>query len=484
LQLLFIYGPLLAAPPGRGELERELERETFCHPVTGEPITFGFSTLERWYYQARREERDPVGILRRRIRSDSGLSPSLSPAFKVALLEQYRAHLSWSYKLHVDNLVVRVEEEPGLGPMPSYTSVGRYMKAHGLFPRPRKRARATEGTRKAEERLFAREVRSFEAEYGNGLWHLDFHAGSRPVLTEAGAWVTPHCLAIIDDCSRLCCHMQWYLEETAEVLVHGLCQAFQKRALPRALMTDNGSAMIADETEQGLLDLSVLHELTLPYSPYQNGKQEVFWASVEGRLLSMLEGVRELTLPLLNEASQAWVELEYNKKLHSEIGSSPLDRYLDTPHVGRESPGSETLRRAFRSRVVRKQRRSDGTISLEARRFEIPGRYRHLERIWVRYARWDLSRIDLVDDKTGVLLAPIYPLDKKKNADGLRRRLPALLAEEKDLSPADPSAPEMAPLLRKLLAEYAATGLPPAYIPHLQPPRAPEDSHDQEDESL
>ncbi len=51
-----------------------------------------------------------------------------------------------------------------------------------------------------------------------------------------------------------------------------------KRGLPRALMTDNGAAMLAEETRQGLSRLAIVHETTLPYSPYQNGKQEVFWA--------------------------------------------------------------------------------------------------------------------------------------------------------------------------------------------------------------
>ena len=38
----------------------------------------------------------------------------------------------------------------------------------------------------------------------------------------------------------------------------------------------------------------------------------------------------------------------------------------------------------------------------------------------VRYARWDLGRIDLVDEHSGIILAPIYPLDKTANADGRR----------------------------------------------------------------
>ena len=35
----------------------------------------------------------------------------------------------------------------------------------------------------------------------------------------------------------------------------------------------------------------------------QNGKQEAFWGQVEGRLLPMLEGVADLTLDQLNDAS-------------------------------------------------------------------------------------------------------------------------------------------------------------------------------------
>ena len=116
------------------------------------------------------------------------------------------------------------------------------------------------------------------------------------MLTAGGQWLRPIALGILDDHSRLCCHVQWYLSETAEDLVHGLSQAIQKRGLPRALLTDNGSAMVAEEVTEGLLRLGIVHERTLPYSPYQNGKQEAFWGTLEGRLMKMLDGVAELTL--------------------------------------------------------------------------------------------------------------------------------------------------------------------------------------------
>ena len=60
-------------------------------------------------------------------------------------------------------------------------------------------------------------------------------------------------LRILDDHSRLCCHIQWYLSETAEDLVHGLSQAIQERGLLRALLTDNRSAMVAEGVIEGLL---------------------------------------------------------------------------------------------------------------------------------------------------------------------------------------------------------------------------------------
>jgi hypothetical protein len=118
------------------------------------------------------------------------------------------------------------------------------------------------------------------------------------------------------------------------------------------------------------------------------------------------------------------------------------------------------LRAAFRIEVTRKQRRSDGTVSLAGQRFEIPSRYRHLSEAHLRYARWDLSRVDLVDARSGAILSPVRPLDKAANAEAQRRRLAPMNTETSVAS-----ATGMAPLLKQMIADYAATGLPPAYLP-------------------
>ena len=456
-----IVGSLLAAPPKGGELRarlKELATKTYRHPLTGEAIRFGYSSLERWFYLARKSD-DPVAALRERPRSHAGRLRSLSQTAIQILTAQHREHPNWSVQLHADNLrAALAEHEPGK-PAPSYPSVRRYLKSQGLFRRPRPK-RHTKGALAAVERLENWEVRSYEAEHVHALWHADFHDGSRKVLLPDGQWITPVLFGAIDDRSRLVCHLQWYTNERTETLVHGISQALQRRGRPRALMTDNGSAMMSGEFTEGLLKLGITHRPTLCYSPFQNGKQESFWGQAEGRLLAMLEGVGELSLELLNRATHAWVELDYHRALHEEIGTTPLKRYLAGPSVGRECPSSEALRAAFRIQVKRRQRRSDGTVPLEGQRFEIPSRYRHLETLHLRYARWDLRRVDLVDPRTDTILCPVFPLDKAANADAQRRRLQPLRSD-----PQPPPSSGMAPLLRKLLADYAATGLPPPYLP-------------------
>lgn len=458
-----VIGPLLAAPPESGQLTVELDelaKRMWRHPISGDWRQFGRSTIERWYYRALSEPNDPVGVLARKVREDRGTHPSVSRELGELLTNQYRRHPSWSYQLHADNLIALVEQDPGLGKAPSYPSVLRFMQAHGLIKRPRRGRGHTAGVEAAERRFEDFEIRSYESEYVNALWHGDFHHGSLKVLLPDAQWSGVELLGILDDCSRVCAHAQWYLAETAQNLIHGLTQGFEKYDLPRAFMSDNGSAFIAGETVQGLARLSIVHERTLPHSAYQNGKQEVFWAQVEGRLLAMLEGCKDLTLSQLNQATMAWVAMEYNRKLHSELGETPLSRFVSAKSVGRPCPESKELKESFTAQISRMQRQSDGTISLDGTRFELPSRYRHLKRVTIRYASWDLSHVYLADPNSGQVICRLYPQDKHKNADGRRRR-------KEPLTDAAPQSHEdgMAPLLRKLISDYAATGLPPAYLP-------------------
>ena len=91
-----IVGSLLSAPPSRGELQAAiavLAEKTWTHPITQREVHFSAKTIERWFYRARRERDDPVGVLRRAVRKDCG-KVSLTPE-----LVQLKAIEKWDGQL-------------------------------------------------------------------------------------------------------------------------------------------------------------------------------------------------------------------------------------------------------------------------------------------------------------------------------------------------------------------------------------------------
>ena len=231
-----VVGSLLSSPPKRGTLGsaiRKLAEKIWSHPVTGRDFHVAAGTIACWYYTALRQSGDPVGALRRALRKDCG-SISLTPAIAERLHLQYRNHPDWSYQLHYDNLAALLKADPSLGQLRSLSPpsaatcrLTTWRAGLGSGDALVKRVRRRSVKRK--------EIRSsHEAEYVGALWHLDFHHGSKKVLTPGGQWQRLRSRwEFSDDHSRLCCHVQWYLSETACDLVHELSQAIQKRGLPQ-----------------------------------------------------------------------------------------------------------------------------------------------------------------------------------------------------------------------------------------------------------
>ena len=372
-----VIGELLSSPPPKGQLQpafQRLAQKIYQHPTdAGRKFTLGASTIERWFYRARNAD-DPVAVLGRKPRSDSGIRWSMSEVLLEKLKDQHTMYPRWSVQLHYDNLKVVVAQNPELGKLPSYKTVLRCMRDNG-WRQSHEPAQPTQGQIRAAARLEKREVRGYEVGYLHGLWHLDFHHAKIRIIDASGSWYQPMALAILDDHSRICCHLQFYLAETAECLIHGLIQAFMKRGLPRALMSDNGAAMLAEETTQGLARLGIEHKTTLPYSPYQNGKQEVFRTQLEGRLLELLRKQKDLKLSFLNQAAQAWTEQDYHRRFNRELKATPLDRLMSGKSVARQIPATQDLHFAFTRRITRKIRRSDATVAVDGIRYELPAQF-------------------------------------------------------------------------------------------------------------
>ena len=172
-----------------------------------------------------------------------------------------------------------------------------------------------------------------------------------------------------------------------------------KRGLPRALMTDNGAAMLAEETRQGLQRLAYQHQTTLPYSPYQNGKQEAFWGHCwKAACWNFCAGSKNLKLSFVNQAAQAWVEQDYQRRVHREIKTTPLQRMLNGPDVARPGTRQQTFCAwHLHAASSRTPRRSDATVALTVCATNCPFALLTCRSVFLRHAGWDKSQMTLVD---------------------------------------------------------------------------------------
>jgi hypothetical protein len=83
-----IVGPLLASPPGHGELRPAIDalsERTWIHPATGALVRFSASTIETWLYRACNGGDDPIGVLRKKVRTDAGVQWSISGPLREVL---------------------------------------------------------------------------------------------------------------------------------------------------------------------------------------------------------------------------------------------------------------------------------------------------------------------------------------------------------------------------------------------------------------
>jgi len=197
--------------------------------------------------------------------------------------------------------------------------------------------------------------------------------------------------------------------------------------------------------------------------------------------MEMLDGVSELTLEFLNEVTQAWLEIEYNRRPHREIGCSPVERFAQARDVLRPSPSSEALRDAFRMEVSRTQRQSDGRSPWTACGSRSPGVIATSARsrcgtpagtsaasIWSTHTAEPFSRpcirwIARPTPTASDCCSNATPRDDRREATGRPGR--SGTAEVRVSAGREATAAA----LKRILDEYSAKGLPPAYLPKNPP---------------
>lgn len=125
-----VVGHLLVCDVERGQLKAELKSlstKKWKHPISGRRVTFGYSTIERWYYIVLKNPEARLRALSRR-RRDAGVPRSLTEQVRHYLAKQAKRHCSWSYSRHHQTLVQYMKER-GWGLPPGYPTVRRYLQS-------------------------------------------------------------------------------------------------------------------------------------------------------------------------------------------------------------------------------------------------------------------------------------------------------------------------------------------------------------------
>jgi putative transposase len=348
---LFRYGLIReAADPAlstrqRGALVRELAAGEHAGPF-GNPVRVSRACLDRWIRAWRAGGFDALAPPARQV----------TPRTPAEVLE-LAAALKRENPSRTAAQVARVLRASG-GWSPSERTLQRHFARLELTTRP-------DGS---PPPVFGR----FEAARPNEMWTGDALHG--PVIGGRKTYL----FAFIDDHTRLITgHRFGHAEDTVR-LAAALRPALASRGVPDRIYVDNGSAFVDAWLLRGCAVLGIKLTHSTPGRPQGRGKIERLFRTVREQFLVEItgdpsqDGRRQVPdIGELNRLFTAWAETVYHRRVHSETGQAPLQRWAqgwkDTPPP---LPDPGQLHEAFlwsERRTVRKT----ATVALHGNTYQV-----------------------------------------------------------------------------------------------------------------
>lgn len=360
---LGVVGDLLTRELSRGELRAELisrARQRYRPPGADQSRDFHHKTLQRWYYEAKR---DLVGGLLPESRA-RGFALDLTDEQRELLLDMRREHPSAAAELLRDEAVRHGALVEGA------LSLSTLRRLYVAFDLPRlSKQRATRGDSQR---------RRWRAAHPADLWHSDVchvklsgASGPRRFLVHA----------FLDDASRYVTALVARTTEREQDLLEVFLGALLKNPAPRVLYVDNGAGYRGDLLALVCkrLDIRLVH--AVPYSPESRGKMERFWRTMRQRCTDHLAS--DARLHDVNQALWAWLDTDYSRRPHAGLmGETPRRRYREKMPAQRVPLTPKQLARALEVDVERQVRR-DATFDVEGVVYEVAGRHLAGKRITI-----------------------------------------------------------------------------------------------------
>jgi putative transposase len=254
----------------------------------------------------------------------------------------------------------------------------------------------------------------FEASRPNELWVGDAKHG--PKIGQRTAIL----FCFLDDHSRLAVGYRWGFSEDVVRLEAALRMGLMSRGVPEAIYVDNGSPFVSGQLLRccAVLGCRLIH--SRPGRPQGRGKVERFFRTVQEEFIVEIAargGASDLAE--LNRLFSAWVEHIYHRRVHSETGQAPIERFLAVGAPG--LPPEELVAEAFRW-SERRTASPQAIVTMHGNRYELDAALAN-HRVELIFDPFDLSRVHVRAD--GQAAGEAVALEIRRHVHPRARRDPA-----------------------------------------------------------
>jgi len=450
--------PLLRGeyPAGdKGQLRQQIAARRHDIPYSSRR-TVSVPTLARW---ERRYRAGGFEGLKPRPRADCGQPRAISTETldRAETLKREQPHRSARSIIHILSL-------DQTNPVPEASLADRTLRRH-LAQRG-----ATTAQLLSQQR--PKPYRRFERPHFGDLWQGDAMDGPYlPNPADPDQQRQTFLFAFLDDHTRLIPHAQFYWNEQLPRLEDCFKRAILRYGLPLAVYVDQAKVYTSKHLDTICATLGIQRILGTPYYPEGRGKIERFFQFVQSDFLPELPRSSVTTLPQLSESLLAWIEVVYHRKVHSETGQAPLERFRQDPASATRPLDPEALRAAFLHRAQRKVTKT-ATFPFQRNRYAVPA-YLRGQTVELRYDPFDLTRLEVWFQDTFLQLAEPEKIVTTTHPDVEPDPLP---------TPAPDSGLDYLALLRAERERLIQAQLDDIHFTQLPPPATAADKQEQEDD--
>lgn len=368
-------------PEERSRMIDELTTRTFHIPFS-QKRTLSRSVIYHWLKEFT-ESYDQSNVLLPKQRLDRD-------TFRCLTLEQKACLKSWRWENHhrsADQLreELMAHPETNNAAIPSESTIVRYLRSLNLD----RQTLLQQGTVQAKTRL------SYQSPYPQWLWLADTKGPNLYVVDPANPVKTrlTKPIVFLDDNARFVVAACYVFEDNELLVMHLFRGAIATYGIPNSLYVDRGSPYMGKALQRAatLLGCKIIH--TRPRDCSAKGKVERIMRSVYEHLETELVLKQPpLTIEEANEYLTALISQDYHRRVHSETGQTPEERFFQFPPQYRRFVSLKSLTMIFLPCTPSKVSKT-GLIHLNKHQYLVGDTRLYKQWVEVRFNLLDLSKV-------------------------------------------------------------------------------------------